>query len=117
MRLQEASEPFHVGSCPCQEEDLYGAGGGNSLMELEITASREKARIFDERPQHHTFGLADARIIASGSPERSTLLHRMVTRGAGQMPPLATSLVDRDAAQLLRQWIQSLTPEEEEQHR
>ena len=43
-----------------------------------------------------------------GHPERSVLLERMSKRGRGQMPPLATSLVDDEAVRLLRAWIESL---------
>jgi hypothetical protein len=38
------------------------------------------------------------------------LLYRVATRGTGQMPPLATSVVDREAVELLRQWIEQLKP-------
>jgi hypothetical protein len=74
-------------------------------MELEFTQPAHKMRLFDVKPLHHTFGLADARLIAPGAPERSALLQRISTRGQGQMPPLATSLVDHEAVELLREWI------------
>ena len=81
------------------------AGGGNSLMDLEFLATAEKMRIFDIPPQHHTFGIRNARLIAPGHPNRSVLLHRLQNRDAGHMPPLATSLVDEGAVGLLTQWI------------
>jgi hypothetical protein len=79
-------------------------------MELEFTTKREKARIIDVKPVHDTFGLPDARLISPGHPERSVLLHRISHRGAGHMPPLATSVVDREAVELLRSWIAQLQP-------
>lgn len=87
------------------------AGGGNGFVTLEYNTPRDKAFLFDAKPQHHTFGLTDAKIIASGAPERSTLLHRVTTRGQGQMPPLATSLVDPQATEMLRAWIKTLKEE------
>lgn len=81
------------------------AGGGNSPIDLEFTTPRERMRLFGARPQHQTFDIADALIITPGSPERSVLYQRLSRRGPGQMPPLATSLVDRPAAELLRDWI------------
>jgi len=84
------------------------AGGGNSLIDLEFTTPREKMRIFDVRPQHHTFDIADARLIAPGHPERSVLLHRIANRDAGHMPPLATSIVDQEAVNLLTEWIAAM---------
>ena len=62
-------------------------------------------RVFDVRPVHDTFGIADARLIAPGSPERSVLLSRISHRDRGYMPPLATSVVDREAVELIRDWI------------
>ena len=84
------------------------AGGGNSLIDLEFTTPREKMRIFDVRPQHHTFDIADARLIAPGHPERSVLLRRIANRDAGHMPPLATSIVDQEAVNLLTEWIAAM---------
>jgi uncharacterized repeat protein (TIGR03806 family) len=81
------------------------AGGGNSQLDLEFTTSSEKTRLFDVRPVHETYGLPDARLVAPGSPERSVLLHRMSNRDRGHMPPLATSIVDRDAVKLMKEWI------------
>jgi mono/diheme cytochrome c family protein len=95
---------LHANCAQCHVE----AGGGNSQMDLRFTTKLEKAGILDVKPLHHTFSLPDARLIAPGSPERSILLHRMSHRGAGYMPPLATSLVDRQAVQLLGDWIRQL---------
>jgi len=85
-----------------------GAGGGNSQIDLEFTTRPEKMSVFDVQPLHDTFGLSDARLIAPGSPERSVLLDRISHRGRGQMPPLATSVVDRDAVELIRDWIRRI---------
>ena len=46
-------------------------------MELEFTTKLDKMRLIDVKPQHDTFGLPDARLVAPGHPERSVLLHRM----------------------------------------
>jgi glucose/arabinose dehydrogenase len=101
---------LHANCAQCHVE----AGGGNAQMELEFTTKLDKARIVDVKPQHHTFGLPDARLVAPGSPARSVLLHRISHRDAGHMPPLATSAVDREAVRLMHDWIKQLkasTPE------
>lgn len=54
-------------------------------------------------------GVSGANIITPGSPATSVLYLRMNTRGANQMPPLASSLVDTDGASLISSWIQSLS--------
>jgi len=50
-------------------------------------------------------------VIAPHLPANSALLSRIATRGANsiQMPPLASSLVDGTATNLITQWILSLT--------
>jgi hypothetical protein len=92
---------LHANCAQCH----VAAGGGNSQIDVEFTTASEKTRLFDVRPVHDTYGLPDARLIAPGSPERSILLHRMSHRDRGHMPPLATSIVDRDAVNLMKEWI------------
>ena len=92
---------LHANCAQCH----VAAGGGNSQIDVEFTTASEKTRLFDVRPVHDTYGLPDARLIAPGSPERSVLLHRMSHRDRGHMPPLATSIVDRDAVNLMKEWI------------
>ncbi len=84
------------------------AGGGNAQIDLEITTSRQKMNLIGAKPLHDTFGIKDAKLIAPGDPERSLLYQRLKRRGPGQMPPLATSIVDEDALRVIRQWIESL---------
>jgi uncharacterized repeat protein (TIGR03806 family) len=81
------------------------AGGGNSLMDLEFTTSKEEAHLFGAHPQHQTFGIVDPLLIAPGEPDRSVLLQRVARRGPNQMPPMATSVVDEEAVRMLREWI------------
>jgi uncharacterized repeat protein (TIGR03806 family) len=84
------------------------AGGGNSQMNLEFTTATDKMKLIDVPPIHHKFGIEDARLIAPGDPDRSVLLHRISIRQRGQMPQLATTLIDKPAVKLFRQWILSL---------
>jgi glucose/arabinose dehydrogenase/mono/diheme cytochrome c family protein len=95
---------LHSNCAQCHVE----AGGGNAMIDLEFGTPLEKMRVLDVKPQHHTFSLPDARLIAPGQPERSVLLYRMAQRGEGRMPPLATSLVDEPAVELIREWIRRM---------
>lgn len=65
-------------------------------------------RLIDERPMHHAFGLPEARIIAAGDPTRPVLSSRIAGRGPGQMPQLATHVVDEQGLAVVREWIESL---------
>lgn len=86
------------------------AGGGNSQMILSLGTSTENQKLIDAEPLHDHFGIADARLVAPGSPDRSILLQRIARRGRGQMPQLATSVVDDQAVELFTEWIRSLKP-------
>jgi putative heme-binding domain-containing protein len=77
-------------------------------MELEFTVQRDKLGLFGSRPQHDTFGVTDAMLVAPGEPSRSILLERLSRRGRGQMPPLVTAEVDHKAVQLMRDWISQM---------
>ena len=98
---------LHVNCAPCHVE----AGGGNARMELEISRKRERLNLIGARPQHDTFGLENAMLVAPGAPERSVLLYRLSRRGPGQMPPLVSHRVDEEAVRLMREWIGQLKPD------
>ena len=84
------------------------AGGGNSQISLEFSKSLQDMKMLDLEPCTTSSTSPDARLVAPGDPARSVLLHRMATRGRGKMPQLATSLVDRQAVELIRQWIRRM---------
>lgn len=87
------------------------AGGGNSRMALEFNTPLDEMQIVAHFPQHDTFGMAQPRIIAPGSPDDSVMLARLERRGRGQMPPLVSHQIDEQAVSLIRQWVSSLKPE------
>ncbi|MDX2177027.1 MAG: PQQ-dependent sugar dehydrogenase [Candidatus Sumerlaeia bacterium] len=85
--------------------------GGPAPVQIDLrwATADEDAGLLNLTPQSATLGIENARIVAPGSPERSVLLARMATRDAQhQMPPLATSLVDEEAVQIVSDWIASL---------
>jgi uncharacterized repeat protein (TIGR03806 family) len=84
------------------------AGGGNAAIHLKNGIPLEATGLLDEVPRHQSFELDNARIVAAASPDRSVLLKRMATRGNGQMPPLASNVVDEKGVEVVRQWILSL---------
>jgi uncharacterized repeat protein (TIGR03806 family) len=95
---------LHVNCSVCHVE----AGGGNSRMQLSLSTARDKLELIKARPQHDTFGITSAMLVAPGAPERSVLLHRLSERGRGQMPPLVSKHVDLAAVKLFRAWISGL---------
>jgi glucose/arabinose dehydrogenase/mono/diheme cytochrome c family protein len=85
-------------------------GGGNARMELGLNTSTGRMHLIDESPVHSTLGIDDARLVAPGLPERSVLYQRISRRGGEQMPPLVSTEVDRQAVELIGDWIRSLAP-------
>ncbi|HCP13644.1 MAG TPA: hypothetical protein DIT89_15025 [Planctomycetaceae bacterium] len=98
---------LHANCAGCHVE----AGGGNSQFSAEFTATIEQQKLIGARPVHSTFDLPDSALVKPGHPESSVLLHRVATRGPGQMPPLASSVRDERGMLLLKQWINGLTTE------
>ena len=80
-------------------------------MELGYTTAKERVNLISARPQHDTFGLVNAMLVAPGDPQRSVLVHRLSQRGRGQMPPLVSNRVDERAVKLMRDWIAQLPPD------
>lgn len=96
---------LHANCAGCHVE----AGGGNAAINLSADAPDGRAGLLEVQPQHDRFGLGpDARLVAAGDPSRSVLWLRVNRRGAGQMPPLASSLVDPLGSALVRDWIRGL---------
>ncbi len=56
-------------------------------------------------PLNNNFGNTNARVIAPGSLGNSMIHSRLSVRGATQMPPLASSVLDTQAISLLSRWI------------
>jgi hypothetical protein len=84
--------------------------GGNAQFELLSMLKLAETGTIDARPAQGDLGMRDAWILAPGDPGRSLIAHRMALRGQGRMPPLASSVVDREAVQLIRAWIDRPTP-------
>lgn len=95
---------LHANCANCHVE----AGGGNSAINLHLSAPLDKMKLVGVPPLHDRFGVADAKLVAPGSPERSILQERLARRGKGQMPPLASTVVDEQALKLIREWIREL---------
>jgi mono/diheme cytochrome c family protein len=98
---------LHSNCAQCHVE----AGGGNAQMELEFTTPLDKTRLVGVKPVHDSFGVKNAALVVPGHPESSVLLKRISHRDKGQMPPLATRIVDHQAVQLMTEWISQLDTE------
>ena len=101
---ERARSYLHSNCAQCH----VNAGGGNSQINLEYHQDVKRLKAIGVAPVHDRFGLEDARIIAPGNPDGSTLFLRVARRGRGQMPQLSTNQVDPAGVDLLRSWIKQL---------
>jgi uncharacterized repeat protein (TIGR03806 family) len=92
----------------CAQCHLPG-GPSPTSIDLRFETPLAQTGTCGAAPQNGNLGVAGAEILKPGAPNESVLWLRLATRGANQMPPLATSLVDDAASALVRDWIASLT--------
>ncbi|MBL8794577.1 MAG: PQQ-dependent sugar dehydrogenase [Planctomycetia bacterium] len=83
-------------------------GGGNAEFQLLATLPLKDLGIVGTRPNHGSFDVKDASVLTPGSPERSLIYQRMARRGLGQMPHIASNVVDQHGVQLIHNWIKQL---------
>jgi glucose/arabinose dehydrogenase/mono/diheme cytochrome c family protein len=95
---------LHANCAHCHVE----AGGGNASVDLDFATVPSNTKMFDQPAQSNLLALPDAKLIATAHPEKSILLHRVATRGTGQMPPIGSNLVDERGAKLLEEWIRKM---------
>ncbi len=83
-------------------------GGGNAEFQLLATLPLAETGTVNARPGQGTLDLKDPRILVPGDPERSLLYQRMNRRGLGQMPHIASNVVDGEAVRLIQEWIKEM---------
>ncbi len=83
-------------------------GTGRSNMDLRFSTSLDQTHTVDIPPALDDMGVENARLISPGAPERSVIYLRMLSLDEPRMPPLATSRVDWEGAELIRRWIRNM---------
>ena len=81
-----------------------GAGPQQANWDARITTPLAAQGIVDGLLVN-SFGNASNRVVKAGSLTNSILYYRVAALGPDHMPPLATSLVNTQAVQLLSDWI------------
>ncbi|MBN9121486.1 MAG: PQQ-dependent sugar dehydrogenase [Planctomycetes bacterium] len=97
---------LHVNCAHCHR---FGGGGGQVVLELDISRPLKETGIFDVKPRQGDFGLPDARVVAPGDPYRSVLFYRMAKFGRGRMPHLGSEFPHARGLDLIAEWIASLS--------
>ena len=76
--------------------------------DLRFNTPLDKAGILNAEPVQKRFTVEGSRVILPGKPEKSELLLRMMLKGDGRMPTIASSKVDEKAVKVMRRWIRKL---------
>ena len=86
-------------------------GGTRSEIDLRLHVDIDSTGMFDLEPID-TLGVADAKIIAKGYPERSILYKRIAGLASDgfAMPPLAKNKLDTVAVSMIYNWIYGMRP-------
>ena len=86
-------------------------GGGTANFNFDHTKPLAENKYIDALPSQGDFGIADARVVASGDPFRSIVLYRTLKFGRGHMPQFGSNMIDSRGVQLMHDWIASMAPQ------
>jgi uncharacterized repeat protein (TIGR03806 family) len=81
---------------------------GRTNMDLRYSIPLEVAHIVDVPPALGDMDISGAMRVKPGAADSSLLYLRMLNLDEFRMPPLASSIVDQQGAELIRTWIESL---------
>jgi len=83
-------------------------GTAPTSLDLRLSTALAATNACDVLPQRGDLGLASARILSPGHPERSVLLERMKRLDTHRMPPVGSLVVDQAGVALLTEWLTGL---------
>jgi putative heme-binding domain-containing protein len=92
---------LHVNCAHCHR---FGGGGGQVVLEMDVSKPLKEMGILDVAPKQGDFGIQDARIIAPGDPTRSVHFYRKAKFGKGHMPHIGAEMPP-PALDLMYRWI------------
>jgi uncharacterized repeat protein (TIGR03806 family) len=101
---ERARAYLHTNCAMCHRPN----GGSTVNMDLRYTASMAATATCNVDPSNGDLGVSGAKRIVPADPASSLLYLRMNRRGANQMPPIGSNVIDTEGAALLSQWIQQM---------
>ena len=93
---------LHANCSHCHRPE---GGGGRATMDLRFGTPLSGTKTCNAPPVLGDLGIAGAKILAPGSPERSIVSVRMHADGQERMPPLGTRRIDEEGVGLVDDWI------------
>jgi uncharacterized repeat protein (TIGR03806 family) len=95
---------LHVNCSMCHRPKGPGVGPEDFRYETPLY----QMGACDIDPTVSNLGIADAKLLFPGEPEKSIIWHRMNSIDENRMPPLATSIIDQYGVNLIGEWISSM---------
>ncbi len=83
-------------------------GASRGLFDARITTPFERAGILDGELAAGDLGIAGAKVVVAGAPEKSILLRRLKDTGFFRMPPVQTHNEPSPILPVIEEWIRSL---------
>lgn len=102
---EKAMAYLHVNCASCHR----GAGGAQSIWDARYIVPFKDKGLCNITPITPVTEFVQEYYVNPGDHTSSSIWWRTHQRGQGQMPPLASSIVDQAGVDLIAQWIDSLT--------
>ena len=101
---QKARSYLHTNCSNCHQPDGPAPVG----LDLRYSTPLAQMKVCNVLPTAGLLDILDAKILALGDASKSVLLKRMQATDISQMPPLARTVVDPLAVQIVSDWITGL---------
>ena len=101
---KQARTYLEVNCASCHQPN----GPGDAEIDLRYTTSFARMGLCNVVTDRDTLDTPNGVLLVPGSPEDSVLYRRMNRRDDKQMPPIGSSVVDREGVSIIRRWIESL---------
>ncbi|MEP7311050.1 MAG: PQQ-dependent sugar dehydrogenase [Pseudomonadota bacterium] len=101
---QRARAWLHTNCAQCHRP----SGGTPVNLDLRYTSTIAATNSCNVDPASGDLGVSGAKRLVAGDPSKSLVYLRLNRRGANQMPPIGTNLVDTAGASLIQTWIQQM---------
>lgn len=92
---------LHANCAMCHQPGAPGRGPAD----FRASVTNANMNICEVDPETGDLGIANAKLLAIGAPQRSTISARMRSLDAHRMPPLGSVLVDSFGSRLIDDWI------------
>ena len=102
---QKARSYLHSNCSNCHQPDGPTPVG----LDLRYSTPLAQMKICNVVPTAGSLDILDPKIVALGDPSKSVLIKRMQATDTSRMPPLASTVIDAQAVQIISDWIASLT--------